>query len=246
MVSPLCRPVSAWAVNLFLPNLGFGRLVSAIHVPVVPPERLLHTAKVFTNSLHCNRIPLPIPDTGLHTCCSDTVVDESKQQKNPQIEKQRYSSWRSAVQAAVYEWARGPPRLRLGSTTISFPLTRKGAAGTQPEKGRSGAIGIGHGERSSATTRLKARVSHVPVVLPDRLLHTAKVFTNSLHCNRIPLPIPDNSRRTPGLRKIQFLGTCSESHSTWTSLLFRAEAMSLGFVCHRHLLQSAAPHASGG
>jgi hypothetical protein len=27
MLSPLCRPVNAWAVNLFLPNLGFGRLV---------------------------------------------------------------------------------------------------------------------------------------------------------------------------------------------------------------------------
>jgi hypothetical protein len=56
-------------------------------VPVAPPERLLHTAKVFTNFLHCNSIPLPIPDTSLHTCCSDTVVDESKQQKNPQIKK---------------------------------------------------------------------------------------------------------------------------------------------------------------
>jgi hypothetical protein len=49
-------------------------------VPVVLPERLLHTAKVFTNFLHCNGIPLPIPDTSLHTCCSNTVVDESKQQ----------------------------------------------------------------------------------------------------------------------------------------------------------------------
>jgi hypothetical protein len=52
-------------------------------VPVVLPERLLHTAKAFTNSLHCNSIPLPISDTSLHTCCSDTVVDESKQQNNP-------------------------------------------------------------------------------------------------------------------------------------------------------------------
>jgi hypothetical protein len=27
MVSPLCKSVSAWAIDLFRPNLGFGRLV---------------------------------------------------------------------------------------------------------------------------------------------------------------------------------------------------------------------------
>jgi hypothetical protein len=53
MMSPLCRPVSAWAVNLFLPNLGVGRLVhrgckSTLYCPympsLVPPRERDQTA----------------------------------------------------------------------------------------------------------------------------------------------------------------------------------------------------------
>jgi hypothetical protein len=40
MVSPLCRPVNAWAVNLFLPNLGFGRLVRALRAPTCPADSM--------------------------------------------------------------------------------------------------------------------------------------------------------------------------------------------------------------
>jgi hypothetical protein len=33
---------------------------------------------------------------------------------------------------------------------------------------------------------LEVRFNHVPTVSPERLLHTAKVFTTFLHCNNIP------------------------------------------------------------
>jgi hypothetical protein len=72
------------------------------------------------------------------------------------------------------------------------------------------AIEIGHGERSSATTRLEVRFNPVPIGSPERLIHTVHVFKHGLHCNSIPLPIPvfiravptpsstnQNSRRTP-------------------------------------------------
>jgi hypothetical protein len=54
---------------------------------VVSPERLHHTAKLFTNSLGCKNIRpidcqcIPVCTRG---CCSDTAVDESKQQKDPE------------------------------------------------------------------------------------------------------------------------------------------------------------------
>jgi hypothetical protein len=52
------------------------RIPYPLPLSIAPPERLPHTAKLFSNFLDFN--------TTLFACCSDTAVYESKQQKNPE------------------------------------------------------------------------------------------------------------------------------------------------------------------
>jgi hypothetical protein len=93
MVSPLCRPVSAWAVGLFLPNLGVGRLVWCLenhshitHHGLLPRRNpppffsRARSAEPAAPSLPCE-IPAPRPPAPAPAPASASCAPRPKSQK---------------------------------------------------------------------------------------------------------------------------------------------------------------------